>query len=109
MGVGARGSRPLRGSTEDPLDDSLDDSPGESPGRTVAESLSQRVLTRVAGLADRLVLTIQESNPGYRGGRLVPEQDLWRSCHDNLVRIVQLVGGEARQGQQYYDAARATG
>jgi hypothetical protein len=25
------------------------------------------------------------------------------------VRIIQLVGGEARQGQQYYDAARVTG
>ena len=67
------------------------------------------MLTQVAGLADRLVLTILESNPGYRGSRLVPEQDLWRSCHDNLVRILQLVGGEAWQGQEYYDAARATG
>lgn len=101
MGVGARRSRPLPGASEDP--------PDHSSGSTVAESLSQRVLTHVASLADRLVQTIQESNPGYRGSRLVPEQDLCRSCHDNLVRIIQLVGGEARQGQQYYDAARATG
>ena len=93
MGVGAQRSRPS----------------GESRGGTVAESLSRRVLARVGSLADRLVLTIQESNPGYRGSRVVPEQDLWRSCHDNLARILQLVGGEARQGQEYYDAARATG
>ena len=93
MGVGAQRSRPS----------------GESRGGTVAESLSRRVLARVGSLADRLVLTIQESNPGYRGSRAVPEPDLWRSCHDNLARILQLVGGEARQGQEYYDAARATG
>ena len=94
MGVGAQRSRPS----------------GESRGGTVAESLSRQVLARVDSLADRLVLTIQESNPGYRGGRMVPEPDLWRSCHDNLTRILQLVGGaEARHGQEYYDAARATG
>ena len=40
---------------------------------------------------------------------MVPEPDLWRSCRDNLARILQLVGGEARQDQEYYDAARATG
>ena len=93
MGVGAQRSRPS----------------GESRGGAVAEPLSRRVLGRVDSLADRLVLTIQESNPGYRGSRMVPEPDLWRSCHDNLARILQLVGGEARQGQEYYDAARATG
>ena len=38
-----------------------------------------------------------------------PSEDLWRSCHDNLTRILQLVGGtEAYHGQEY-DAARATG
>lgn len=104
MGVGARRSRSPQDASEDPPAD-----PPGRPGATVAELLSRRVLTRVAGLADRLVLTILESNPGYRGSRLVPEQDLWRSCHDNLVRILQLVGGEARLGQEYYDAARATG
>jgi hypothetical protein len=93
MGVGPQRSRPS----------------GECRGGTVAEPLSRRVLGRVDSLADRLVLTIQESNPGYRGSRMVPEPDLWRSCHDNLARILQLVGGEDRQGQEYYDAARATG
>jgi len=105
MGVGAQRSRPPQESSAGASAD-----PPDSPaGSTVAASLSRQVLTRVAGLADRLVLTIRESNPGYRGSRLVPEQDLWRSCRDNLVRILQLVGGEAWQGQEYYDAARATG
>ncbi|QWZ07525.1 helix-turn-helix domain-containing protein [Nocardioides panacis] len=75
----------------------------------VAGDLARRVLTRVAPLADQLVTTIEESNPGYRSTRVVPSDDLWRSCHDNLTRILQLVGGtEAYHGQEY-DAARATG
>ena len=76
----------------------------------VATFLSQRVITRVAGLTDRLVDTIQQGNPGYRTATVVPEDDLWRSCHDNLIRLLQLVGSvEARFDHVYYDAARATG
>ena len=48
MGVGAQRSRPSE----------------ESRGGTVAVSLSRRVLARVGTLADLLVLTIQEGNPG---------------------------------------------
>ena len=76
----------------------------------VAASLSASVISRVATLTDRLVDTIQQSNPGYRASNVVPDEDLWRSCHDNLTRILQLVGSaEARFDQEYYDAARATG
>lgn len=76
----------------------------------VAQSLADQVLARVTALTDRLVLTIQESNPGYRTINVVPEADLWRSCHDNLTRVLQLVGGaETRYGQECYDTARATG
>ncbi len=76
----------------------------------VATFLSQRVITRVASLTDRLVDTIQQGNPGYRTTKVVPEDDLWRSCHDNLIRLLQLVGSvEARFDHVYYDAARATG
>ena len=79
-----------------------------SPCRSPA-TLARRVLARVAPLADQLVTTIQQSNPGYRTTQVVPSEDLWRSCHDNLTRILQLVGGtEAHHGQEY-DAARATG
>ena len=81
-----------------------------SPPGQVASALSRNVITGVASLTDRLVDTIQQSNPGYRASRVVPDEDLWRSCHDNLTRILQLVGSaEARFDQEYYDAARATG
>ena len=85
-------------------------SAGQVLAGPVAQSLAEQVLVRVTALTDRLVLTIQESNPGYRTTNVVPEADLWRSCHDNLTRVLQLVGGaDARYGQESSDAARATG
>ena len=87
----------------------------------VAASLAAAVLWRVPELADRLVETILEQNPGYRAVNAVPAGDLWRSCRDNLTRVLQLLlapgggpapsGGEAPGGgaEDYYDAARATG
>lgn len=80
-------------------------------------SLAARLLPRVPALADTLVRTIREHNPGYRVADIVPPDELWQSCHDNLVRILQLLadsGGEHAGRDDpgdpgYYDAARATG
>jgi len=79
-----------------------------------AEALAHRVIDRVPALADRLVLMIHSENPSYREADVVPDQDLWRSCHDNLARILQLVTATSEVGtadgtEDYYDAARATG
>lgn len=68
-------------------------------------------------LTERLVVTIEEDNPGYRATGLVPRTDLWRSCHDNISRILELLAEslerDARHGRAddnpAYDAARATG
>ncbi|GAA2138673.1 helix-turn-helix domain-containing protein [Nocardioides koreensis] len=78
---------------------------------------------RLEPLTDRLVATIEASNPGYRATRLVPRADLWDSCHDNIRRVLELlaaaVDGARRPGEDgeppdaaheaAYDAARATG
>ena len=79
-----------------------------------AESLAVRVLERVPALADALVRTIQEQNPGYRTLAVVSRDDLLRSCRDNITRVLQLIAHRpARAGSadvdEYYDAARATG
>ena len=78
--------------------------------RSVRE-LAANVLLRVPDLTDLLVRTIHEQNPAYRQLSSVPREDLWRSCHDNITRTVQLIadldepaGAEAR-----FDAAHATG
>jgi hypothetical protein len=85
---------------------------GESRART-AESLAVRVLARLPALTDALVRTIQECNPGYRAVDVVPQDDLWRSCHDNLSRALEMIADNADHGpadtDRRYDAARATG
>lgn len=75
-----------------------------------AASLATHLLPAVPALADALVLTIQERNPDYGIVDVVPPEDLRRSCHDNIARILQLISEPDRHGQdEYYDAARATG
>jgi hypothetical protein len=75
---------------------------------TAAGPLATSVLLRVPALTDSLVATIGEHNPAYRSMAVVPAEDLWRSCHDNIARVLQLIAG-APDDEQHYDAARATG
>lgn len=86
------------------------DAAGGSSAR-IARSLAASMLERVPELTDVLVETIRRDNPGYLALNVVPDDDLWRSCHDNVTRVVQLVAGAAdHQGPDgYFDAARATG
>lgn len=71
---------------------------------------------RLEVVADRLVETIERDNPSYRP-ELVPRADLWRSCHDNVARILELLANAVRDAgmpprsanDPVYDAARATG
>ncbi|GAA3565413.1 helix-turn-helix domain-containing protein [Amycolatopsis ultiminotia] len=78
-----------------------------------AEALAKSLLARVDELAGTLVGVINEQNPGYRLLNVVPGEDLRKSCHDNLERVLQLVGhgGELAPAEaaRHYDAARATG
>ncbi|GEP39895.1 hypothetical protein NPS01_35580 [Nocardioides psychrotolerans] len=68
-------------------------------------------------LTERLVVTIEEDNPGYRATGLVPRTDLWRSCHDNISRILELLAEALERDAPHgraddnpaYDAARTTG
>ena len=83
-------------------------------GRTGPQLLAESVLARVRPLTDRLVLIILERNPGYRAANVVPDEDLWQSCHANITRVLQLLVGATRAGgppqdDRLYDAARATG
>ena len=78
---------------------------------------------RVEPLTDRLVATIEASNPGYRATRLVPRDDLWQLLprqHRPGARAAGRGGGrvDAARGRRAagreaadtaYDAARATG
>jgi len=68
-------------------------------------------------LADRLAATIERDNPGYRSSGLVPRQDLWDSCFDNIRSVIELLVAAVEQhglprgpaAEPSYDAARETG
>jgi hypothetical protein len=99
---------------------------GQAPA---AQSLAERVLDRVPALADALVATIEEQNPGYRTMAVVPRDELWCSCRDNLTRVLEMIarpssdrdssdrdssdrdspGSGPAGSRDYYDAAWATG
>ena len=81
---------------------------GRLDGGDTARSLAESVLRRVDQLTDVLVSVIGEQNPGYRLVDVVPRDDLWHSCHDNLRRVLQLIG-RADDAEDFYDAARETG
>jgi hypothetical protein len=84
---------------------------GKAPA---VQSLAGRVLERVPALADALVQTIEDQNPGYRTMGVVPRDELWLSCRDNLTRVLQMIAQPATDtgpagSPEYYDAAWATG
>ena len=87
---------------------------GSGGSAATAEPLAIRVLARVCPLSDALVRAIQEHNPGYRTVGVVPLDDLWHSCHDNLTRVLELVAEQPTSSHSIdtdprFDAARATG
>ncbi|MQA12892.1 MAG: PucR family transcriptional regulator [Pseudonocardiaceae bacterium] len=67
------------------------------------------LLARVETLADRLVAAIHEQEGGYRTTGSVPVADLRRSCHDNILTVVQQLAGAVPAGVDPLDAPRATG
>ena len=80
--------------------------------RTVPHSvaaLSASVLARLDELTDHLVQVILEEDPSYPGPGRTPREDLRRSCHDNLLQILQALAGTTDPGTDPFDAPRATG
>jgi hypothetical protein len=79
----------------------------------LAQSLALRVLAGLPSLTDELVEMILVENPAYRAVGTVPEAELWRSCHDNLARVLQLLAtvadGPDPARDHLYDAAQDTG
>ena len=71
--------------------------------------LSQAVLSDIDDLTERLVAVIVEEDPSYSGPGRTPREDLHRSCHDNLLRILQWLTGTTDAGIDPFDAPRATG
>jgi len=73
--------------------------------------LSRALLADLDALTDRLVDVIVEEDPSYSGGGpgRTSREDLHRSCHDNLLRILQWLTGTTDATTDPFDAPRATG
>jgi hypothetical protein len=69
-------------------------------------ALSRDLLAKVDDLATQLCERIRTAEILYRGGQIVPDDDLWQSCRDNLELILTQLAGDAAPG---VEAARATG
>lgn len=71
--------------------------------------LGKAVVERIDELTDGLVEAILREDPSYSGPGRTPRDDLQRSCHDNLLRILQSLTGDNDPGVDPLDAPRATG
>ena len=80
--------------------------PTASPAVAV---LGKAVLQRLDDLTDTLVEALVVADPSYAGPGRTPRDDLHRSCHDNLLRILQALTGDADPATDPFDAPRATG
>lgn len=70
--------------------------------------LATAVLQRVDDLTDELVEELRSQDPAY-AGEVVPRDDLWRSCHDNLVRVIEHLVEEPTDSEAAFEPPRATG
>lgn len=77
-------------------------------GEHVVADLASAVLDRIPALVDRLVAEINRLDPTYRASALVPQDDLWRSCHDNLQVVVRSLT-RPRGEEDSYGPPRDTG
>ncbi|WP_338750375.1 PucR family transcriptional regulator [Janibacter alittae] len=73
---------------------------------------------RVEPITTRLVASISRENAAYDTSGVVPDQDLWRSCHDNVERVLDMLVlavlpdgslASVEDMEPLFDAARATG
>lgn len=71
--------------------------------------LAAGVAARIDPVTDRLVHLIKVDDAGYGTRDLVPDGDLWRSCHDNLLEILDAIA-QVPDARSYGTAApHATG
>lgn len=72
-------------------------------------ALVRTLLLDLDALTDRLVAAILEEDPTYGGSARTPPEDLRRSCHANLERLLQALTGDLEPGTDPLEPPRATG
>ncbi|MFD4154409.1 PucR family transcriptional regulator [Streptomyces hydrogenans] len=72
-------------------------------------SLATALLADVDRLTDRAVDDIRAHSGTYASGDPVTRDDLWAICRDNMLRVLEDLGGLAPTGGDFEGAARETG
>ncbi|NYF97723.1 PucR family transcriptional regulator [Janibacter cremeus] len=84
----------------------------------LSQLLTSARAERVEPITERLVASIARENFAYDFSGVVPDGDLWRSCHDNVERVLDMLVVAVRPDGSLtsvedmdllFDAARATG
>lgn len=95
--------------------------PGDPPVRRpglLALLLVRARAQRVEPITQRLVASISRENNAYDATGVVPDEDLWRSCYDNVERVLEMLVLSVQPDGSLssvddldvlLDAARATG
>ncbi len=81
--------------------------PTEAPPLDVV-LLGRSLVRDLDALTDRLVVSILDEDPSYGGTTSTPREDLWQSCHDNLLQVLLVLTGDAGAADPL-DTPRATG
>ena len=77
----------------------------QAPPEVVA--MGRALVADLDRLTDLLVEAIVEEDPHY-SGLTTPREDLWRSCSDNLLRVLTVLTGDV-DTDDVFDAPRETG
>lgn len=94
-----------------------EESPSREPGM-LALLLVRARAQRVEPITRRLVDSISRENAAYDTSGVVPDSDLWRSCYDNVERVLDMLVlavlpdgslASVEDLEPLFDAARATG
>jgi hypothetical protein len=83
--------------------------PPRSAASPAVVLLGKALLARLDEVTDALVAAVLEENPSYSGPGRTPRDDLHRSCHDNLQRLLQTLTGDVDAAVDPFAAPRATG
>ena len=86
----------------------MDTSRRTTRGPTRTAALAVTLIEETDRLTEQLVNAIWQTDQTYVDG-LVSREEVWRSCHDNIGRVIQALAGVVPPGTDPYDAPRETG
>lgn len=86
----------------------MDAQRGAARGPVHTAALARELLCDTERLTERLVTAIWQTDQTYVDG-IVERKEVWRSCYDNIARVLQALADAVPPDTEQYDAPRETG